>query len=408
MVQILPQATSLGNEVGQGLRQGLSSGISQGSQVGFQRNLLQNSLKSLENLPPGTTPYQLASKLMQATAGIPGAERYVGQIYPLLLQQLRGDQVNQGQQPQQQFQGQNQQSSQPQGRGQGPFQQTGGYLNPPMNQQQKEQYGERYALGDPAKQIEGLRIANEMSAGSEQVLNDFSNRLVKQGVKQNELPYAMQMAQASNEKNPDKLLTETMRGLEDIRALDNVLVPGFSRGLAQKAHGALGLIPSLVAGGNKREDAIKRFQPVADRMIKQGREPILRNKLAEQGLSATDIEGLVHPLSRSPKVSQAVNALPPASKRNPASNVDTISNFFKDNLDRNSSLLVLRHKLWKDKGYDWKDIATGLQKAISQGLPINPSQGTEMTEFTTQPPRDSLLDIFSNFGRFIDYFRGAK
>lgn len=91
MVQILPPKTNLGSQVGQSLAQGLQ----QGMQQGFQRGMLQQALKKIEGLgqtQPGqkeTSPFELASALISATAGIPGAERYVGQLFPLLLSQLQ-------------------------------------------------------------------------------------------------------------------------------------------------------------------------------------------------------------------------------------------------------------------------------------------------------------------------------
>jgi hypothetical protein len=91
MVQIIPPKTNVGTQIGQATGQGLQAGLHQG----FQRGQLQNALKRVEDLgknsPEGKqpTPFELASALMSATAGIPGAERYVGQLFPLLLAQLQ-------------------------------------------------------------------------------------------------------------------------------------------------------------------------------------------------------------------------------------------------------------------------------------------------------------------------------
>src|ERR1043165_8718133 len=92
MVQILPSRTDVGSAIGAGLGQGLGQGIARGAEVGFQRNLVNQSLAGLENLPAGTTPAQLATHLIRATAGIPGAERYVGTLYNALLPQLQAQQ----------------------------------------------------------------------------------------------------------------------------------------------------------------------------------------------------------------------------------------------------------------------------------------------------------------------------
>lgn len=92
MVQILPQATSYSGELGRSLKEGISSGLEQGSQVGFQRGLLQNSLEDLKNLSSKTTPGELAQKLMFATAGIPGAEKYFQPLYQTLLSDIQSKQ----------------------------------------------------------------------------------------------------------------------------------------------------------------------------------------------------------------------------------------------------------------------------------------------------------------------------
>jgi len=99
MVQLwnLPAQPSASNQIGQALGAGLSSGIEKGADVGFQRGMLQNALKGLENIPTETTPGQLAQKIMFATAGIPGAERYVDPLYKSLMTDLASRQKAQSQ-----------------------------------------------------------------------------------------------------------------------------------------------------------------------------------------------------------------------------------------------------------------------------------------------------------------------
>lgn len=88
MAQILPPKTSLSNSLGQSIGTGLQQGIERGSEVGFQRGTLQNALSGLKDIPLETTPGQLQQKLIMATAGIPGAERYVPQLYEALQADL--------------------------------------------------------------------------------------------------------------------------------------------------------------------------------------------------------------------------------------------------------------------------------------------------------------------------------
>src|ERR1700677_4167022 len=81
-IQILPKPTSLGAEVGGALGQG----IAKGSEQGIQRGLVQHALGQLGDLPPNASAFDVAKSLISATAGIPGAERYVAQLFPSLLQ----------------------------------------------------------------------------------------------------------------------------------------------------------------------------------------------------------------------------------------------------------------------------------------------------------------------------------
>lgn len=96
MVQIIPQADA-GQLIGQGLGQGLGSGIARGSEIGFQRNLLQGALQKVRDIRanPKATAFDLATSLMEATAGIPGAERYLPQLYQSLLPEIQAHQQKQ-------------------------------------------------------------------------------------------------------------------------------------------------------------------------------------------------------------------------------------------------------------------------------------------------------------------------
>lgn len=406
MVQILPAPTSLGAEVGQSLGQG----IQRGAEQGHQRGQVQNALSGLGNLPKNASAFDLAKELISATAGIPGAERYVGTLFPMLLAQMRGQQAGL---PGSQVAAGNEQMPQgsteqgPEGSGVvgagGQFPRQGGYLTPPMNAEETNAFAQKYSLGDPAKLAEGYEIAQIQNQAAEKALQDVESRAKSLGVTEKEMPYFLQMAQKSNEKNPQKLIPDTMRNLESIRSLDNALVPGLTRGLAKK--GTLGLVPALLAGGEDRETAIRRLKPKIDHLINKGYEPIVRDKLAKIDLSRTEIEDLIHPMT--PLMSSKIRFLPDSSK-DTSKNEKVLSEFMRKNVTPDTSLLVLRDKLWKEKGYDWKQINTAFQKSLDQGLAINNSQAAELEEFGTQPPRQSLVDIFADWGRPFDYIRGRK
>lgn len=72
--------------MGEGL--GQATGIIGAQQ--YKRGQLQKALAGLKDLPnrQNATPFDVASELISATAGIPGAERYVGQLFEPLMRQL--------------------------------------------------------------------------------------------------------------------------------------------------------------------------------------------------------------------------------------------------------------------------------------------------------------------------------
>ena len=90
MVQILPPKTNIGSQIGQNLGSGLAQGMERANQYNFQRGNLQRALEGVKEVgqKPGANAFELATSLMEATAGIPGAERYVAQLFPMLLQQM--------------------------------------------------------------------------------------------------------------------------------------------------------------------------------------------------------------------------------------------------------------------------------------------------------------------------------
>ena len=114
MVNQLQPGPLLGGQLGQALGQGLQRGLEQGGQVQFQRNLIQNALEQAKKeifAPPkqlldaqgkprideqGKPVYESPSPndylnkvfaIMKATAGIPGSERYLGQLFDILSRQ---------------------------------------------------------------------------------------------------------------------------------------------------------------------------------------------------------------------------------------------------------------------------------------------------------------------------------
>lgn len=379
--------------------------MQRGSEVGFQRSLLQNALKGIENPDPGTTPFQLASSLMQATAGIPGAERYVGELFKVLQGQLRGQNTGLLDNLSGNGAASNTGSNGPGNASGKEFQGGGGYLSSPMTSDEANRVASKFAMGDPANIPAGLDVANKIDQRALKNLDYFRERAGELGVTKEELPYFVQMGQDSSEKNPEKLLVDTKRDLDQIRSLDRALVPGPIRGALQKTPHFLA---SMLGGKETREQAIRRLRGPVDSLVKDGHEPIVRSKLSAQGLSLTEVEDLIHPMSND--LESKISSLPASksSASSPEKRIDMLADFYKKNVKPDTSLLVLRHKLWKDKNYSWQEQAQAIDKAQRNGLELEGSQKTELTEFTSKPPGESLLDIFRDWDQIGKFITGKK
>jgi len=414
MVQILPPKTSLGNQFGQAVGSGLSSGIQQGNQVGFQRGMLQDALKNLENLPKETTPFQLASKLMQATAGIPGAERYVGQLYPLLLGQLRSDQAfgqnDNGQGQGGQFEsngessyGQTAQSLTPSA-SQSPGGESGGILGSiiPQDQiiKQAQQYGQNTGTGiEGANQYQQYlsgqnKLAQQQRLSAEQKASDI-------GIPNEELPAFMQLGQRhKNAKTLDDWVRATDRDYKEYRnlskSLDSKTYPGTIRG--------------LLAGPSVREGRLKELDSTVKRLVNMGFEPQVREKLSSAGLSPAEVEERLHPFSNETKIE--LSKLPSQgpifqSEKNLGKKEEYVKEFLQKNVNNDTSLLALRNRLWQDKGYDWKRISKIMNEALDPQK-LTAAQTNELGILETEPPRQSLNYIFRDIGNFLNATEGQK
>jgi len=86
MTTVLNGPRSSFDAVGQLLNQQLSQNLPGAVQQGLNRGMLQKSLDEIKTLSqtPGTKPIDMVLSAMKAGAGIPGSERYMAQIIPIL------------------------------------------------------------------------------------------------------------------------------------------------------------------------------------------------------------------------------------------------------------------------------------------------------------------------------------
>ena len=97
MVSILPSAKSPWDIIGSIAGENISKVLPGAVQQGYNRGQLQQSLEAIKNLAndPNSTPLDIQLAAMQAGAGIPGSERYLGQILPYLVKTAEANKMQQ-------------------------------------------------------------------------------------------------------------------------------------------------------------------------------------------------------------------------------------------------------------------------------------------------------------------------
>lgn len=462
MVTILPTKTNLGTVLGKSMGQGLQTGIE--NQV--QRGITQQDLNRLRQNSQNASPTDLAFNLAEATALNPALGRAAGPLFETLMRSNQSDRFfgkqgsNQGnaqgpvngQSPSTGFKQSLNNQQQPVN-----LQVNGGGIPTTMQGQGEPVAGQpRPGPYTSSGVLPAIMTADEIDARAReaaQIQNDpsslpgwqqyFSNQnelnrkargeaenaLLNSGLDQTEIPEAMEIGkQFSAEKDLNKWVIDTKNAYDKYKnsmdKLENADIPGFFRGVMQ--------------GPKARETALERMTGTVQDLIKAGKESYVRAFLAKEDLSPTEIEEAIHPLTERSTVSldKLKKGIFPANKRevdleqkvknkyeNPFVDYETakekapnemkamqarLANFFKNSVDNDTSLLVLRHKLWNEKDYDWRQIGPAIREAMGKGLKLNPSQLAELAEVETQAPRQSISDVFNNWGRWQDYFRGAK
>lgn len=406
MVAILPPPTSLGAEIGQGVGQG----IKRGAEQGFQRNQIQQALGQLDNIPKDASAFDVTRQLISAFAGIPGGEKYVSSILPFVLQQAQyGGGGAAG------------------GIG-GGMPAPGGAEGPAMasperpksilytrTPQQIEQEATRFAQlgGDYSKRFSELNAANDLALKNQTILYDLAT---KAGISQTRIPELYEFALSHPEiNNPAQLVSTAKREFEKAEKFD---VPGFW---------------ARILGSKDRQQSVKDLNNYYKTMKDLGREQEARTTLAEKGLTQTEMGYAAHPLAASTE--KSLKELPDGplkekslkevvksererqnkgerdilQSRAQASEKESedLTKFFADNVNEDSSLLVLRDQLYR-KGYDWRQIKDSFEAAYPDpAKQLSPEQNAEIIEMS-QAPIPFLGEIFNSWRRFGKFFQGAR
>ncbi len=424
MVSILPSARSpwdlIGASIGQGLQQTLPNAVSQGYQRGQGLGAIDQLQQQLQAaggdiskmLPALAKAYTLnpnleRSGLGQTALGFAKAGSLYGQ--PNESQPLPSQQIQQGQ-------------------GQPNIPRPTAYnIETPESMDAKAKQ-DALVTGNPAQYQQTLSNLQTKNDISKAYKNDLESAALREGISPQELPDFMEVGEKFVTQNPDQWLKNTRSAYAPIKStfdkLEKSFIPGLGSGLL----------------GKDRDAFLKKITPDVQDLVKMGREDQARKYLASQYLSPTEIAEQIHPLDR--RQEAALSKLPkgifPAQKKKTWGDVaevfqgkmknnpfvsyeeakekdpkaiqvmqDQLSDFFLKTVSDDTSLLTLANKIWSDKDYNWNQIAPSIRQAQENGLKLNPRQIAELPDLS-QPPIQSLPDIFQDWWRPLQFLKGAK
>ncbi len=438
MTTVLPSATSPWHVIDQAISQQLSQNLPGAVQQGYNRQMGLNSIDQLQSdlasaggdinkmLPALARAYTLNPNLERSGLGQGFLQQAkVGRAFPEgqgMQQQGLPNQPGQmapmAAQAGQMDQGQSQQAA------------PGTVAMPSpfniMTPQDIDAEAKRYAnaVQDPNgynTRVNQLTAINDAATNQRQALEEAA---LNADVKPSELPRFMMVNSHLDPRNPSQWAQEGKRNYAKVKANDqkiqNAFIPGIGSALL----------------GRDREKSLNNLRPSLLENKKLGLEQEDRAYLADNYVTPAEIETLYHPVT--PKQENSIKKLPkglfPArtgeelsyfapNKSSPFVSYedaiekdpkaiqvmqDQLSDFFLKNVDNDTSLLGLREKLWKNKDYDWRQIGPALREAEKKGLKLNSEQGREASIMDSQPPVQSLPDIFQDLSRIPAFIRGNR
>ncbi len=432
MVSILPSERSPWEMISKSIGQGLSQTL---PQAAMQRSQRETGLSAIDQLQQqlqesGGDITKMLPAIARAYSLNPGLERSgLGQF---ALQNAKAKNFYGGGQGQSQDKGQGQsqfgESNQesPQQNPNQNYEDTYGVRNPNTIEAKAKQ--DAISSGDPERYIKSINEQNVVNKIAEDYKENLKNLARKDGVSEEDLPDFMEAGSKVPTENPDRWLKESRQIFAPQKkafdALKAAFIPGIGSALM----------------GKDRDAELKKITPDVQALVKMGREKQARDYLASQWLSPIEIANQIHPIER--KQEAAISKLPsgifPADKRknadwkglgekklNPNPFVpyevakekdpqamqimqDRLADFFYNNVDKDTSPLALANKIWEDKSYHWDQMGPALRQAVEKGLKLEPHQLAEMSEINSQPPRQSLPDMFKDWWRVFQVFSGTK
>lgn len=404
MVTILPPKTNVGSEIGRALGMGIQKGTERGLERGLTNQGFDQLIQSLGNDNPDLVN---AVNVLRQGALNPGADRAAAALAPLMIgrsrtNKLYGKEARGGGEPLDPAEAAKEAAKFVEG------EEPAGFLSPPMNPDQMQEYATQYAqvIGDPQAYDTGFIQAEKLNASREASRKNFENSALQRGITPEELPRYMQIAtEFQHLKDPQAINREALNKFKGIKnnkeALRNLSAPATGNNLTKKGFG--GLLSNLLSGKEGRQEYLKGYDELVKKLVNDGEEPYVREELAKLGLSPTEIEERIHPLT--PEAKKAISSMPKGNSMNPKARADALVNFFRKNVTNDTSLAVLRNYLIKDKKYDWKEIRDAVSQAFPGGRNLTQYQSAE-TAHLSNAPRNSLIDIFRGTNNVLPYLRG--
>lgn len=451
MVSILPNQRSpfdlIGSAIGQNLQQVLPGAVQQG----YNRGQLQNNLGQLSGLAQsGASPLDITLAAMQAGAGIPGSERYLGQIIPMLQQLAAANasqkvgfgQGNQAQprthEPIEPLE-QRQQLPNFAGQPNQNFPTNIGPQNAPGNLPQAATTGQVLPLRTPDEKrrdsiagskkstAEGLPLTPkeyleqfinpeeaDKKLHNETVESERKQRIASQqnyGEKAVEklkkvFPEATDEQQAIFEKKGEKAAGQGKSEAEINQYLakeavkfKNVIAGVKSDLSAPRSYNAFHrkFLGSKKDFDEASKDLRSQLKPILD----LGLYDTARNLLSEQGYYPEERESIINPMSERQQI--AMNKIPQVKRIfKPGiggsydlekANLNNVKEGLQElkKIDPNFSL-VLARKAFEDKNYDWRQFKDVLNELESEGFELTDDQKSQRETLNT-PPLNTLEKI---------------
>jgi hypothetical protein len=449
MVSILPAERGPWDVIGAAINKNVSQNLPGAVQQGYQRQIGHNAIDRLQQdlSQSGGDISKMLPAIARAYTDNPALER--SGIAEHALRQAKVGQAFGGQgaggtqnpaitsNPSQNTQNNDQQSQIPGTSPLANITETNGIIPTLDTQQDIDSKAKQWAidLNDPAEYSRALDRLNLQNQEKQKQISKLEDLAAEQGVSRQDMPEFMQLGRNHNYmRDPNKWVQATNKDWGPYKnakeQLSNAFVPGFFRG--------------LISSPKEREASLKRLEKPIQEILKlnPALEPKIRADLQGEYLSPTEVELAIHPLSN--KTNSNLEKLPkgifpkeefgegmeftsgiPKKKQGPFVSYNEalkkdprgievmnkrLVDFFKKNIDPDTTLLGLRDKIWNEKDYDWRQIADAMQEATTgeNAVKLSPNQRAEITQLQTQAPLQSLSDVFSDWKRWMQYIRGNK